>query len=78
MYRHRRTDASNALNSCSFEALYAAISLAASERASLSLWTRSVSRGRSKQPHSGARAKGVERTLAGLLNDLRGLFLGFK
>ena len=37
-----RTDASNALNSWSFDALYASISFAASERASFSLWTRSA------------------------------------
>ena len=36
-----RTDCSNALNSCSLDFLYSSISFAASDRASLSLWTRS-------------------------------------
>lgn len=38
----KRTSASNRLNSASFSALYCSISLAASDRASLSFWTRSV------------------------------------
>jgi len=35
------TDASNALNSCSFISLYSSISFCASERASFNLWIRS-------------------------------------
>jgi len=38
----KHTDASNALNSCSFISLYSSISFCASERASLSFWIRSV------------------------------------
>ena len=72
-----RTESSNALNSCSFAFLYASISFAASERASFSLWTRSTGRvvnylGGHEPP---GRA-GTVHTLAGLLDDLRGVLLG--
>ena len=60
-----RTDASNALNSCSFDVLYASISLAASERASFSLWTRSAARGRGNQRPSGTKPEQPETDICG-------------
>ena len=69
-----RTEASNARNSCSFAFLYSSISFAASAWASLSFCTRSA--GVVSMQHA-ADSVG-KRTLAGLLHDLGGLFLGLE